>query len=241
MNRQLMKVPRAAVWLALGLAIGSSSTVLIRQLSSSPTPIPNTGAENKTPPKASLTTALLVQGEPTLGSSSAPLTVVKFSDFECTYCRQFHDRVMPRLKRQYINTGLVRFIHKDLPLSFHRQAKPAAAAARCAGEQGSYWNLYSALFAQQACLECKGAVGIAKELSLDTEKLKSCMRREATLAVITANVAEAQLHNIRATPTFVIGPSRNDGKHHGIVVEGAMPWPRFKALINQQLQAQKTL
>ena len=70
--------------------------------------------------------------------------------------------MLPSLKREYIDTGLVRFIHKDLPLPFHDQARPAAAAARCAGEQNRYWDLYSALFDQQTCLECKGVVEIAK-------------------------------------------------------------------------------
>ena len=133
----------------------------------------------------------------------------------------------------------MRFIHKDLPLPFHDQARPAAAAARCAGEQNRYWDLYSALFDQQTCLECKGVVEIAKQLSLDTSKLQACMQREATNTLITANLSEAQLHNIRATPTFVIGTSRSDGTHHGDIFEGAMPWPQFKALIDRQLNAQK--
>ena len=66
-----------------------------------------------------------------MGSNDAPLTIVEFSDFECPYCRLFHEEVLPSLKREYIDTGLVRFIHKDLPLPFHDQARPAAAAARC--------------------------------------------------------------------------------------------------------------
>ena len=66
------------------------------------------------------------------------------------------------------------------------------------------------------------------------------MQREATQTLIKANLSEAALHNIRATPTFVIGPSRKDGKHHGDIVEGAIPWSNFKTLIDQQLNAQKS-
>ena len=123
----------------------------------------------------------------------------------------------------------------DLP--FH-QARPAAAA-RCAGEQNRYWDLYSALFDQQSCLECKGVVGIAEGLNIDSSALQACIKRNTTQALIAANLSEAELHNIRATPTFVIGPSRTDAKHDGEIIEGAMPWPRFKALIDQQLQLQK--
>ena len=229
---------RAASLLALGLGLGSSGTLLFLQGTSTTTPIPEAPAKQRRP-EAALTTELLLRGEPVLGSGQAPLTIVEFSDFECPYCRLFHEEVLPSLKREYIDTGLVRFIHKDLPLPFHDQSRPAAAAARCAGEQGRYWDLYSALFDQQTCLECKGVVEIAEDINLDTSALRACMQREATKTLITTNISEAELHNIRATPTFVIGHSRTDEKHHGDVVEGAMPWPQFKAMIDKKLNAHK--
>ena len=240
MSKPPIKVLKAAAWLALGLGIGSGGTHLITQWASTSPPIPSDRAERESPPKAELITELLLKGEPALGSRHAPLTIVEFSDFECPYCRVFHEQVLPSLKREYIDTGLVRFIHKDLPLPFHRQAKPAAAAARCAGEQNRYWDLYGALFDQQNCLECKGVQGIAKELRLDSSALQACMQREATQTLIKANLSEAALHNIRATPTFIIGPSRKDGKHRGDIIEGAVPWSHFKTLIDQQLNAQKS-
>ena len=237
MNQKRIQVLKAVGWLVLGLGIGSGGTLAWQQWASNSTPEART--EQQPPPSAALTTELLLSGEPVLGDSTAPLTIVEFSDFECPYCRRFHEQVLPALKREYIDTGLVRFIHKDLPLPFHRQARPAAAAARCAGEQNRYWDLYSALFDQQTCLECKGVMEIAENVNLDTTALRACMQREATDTLINANLSEAELHNIRATPTFVIGASRHDGKHHGDVIEGAMPWPQFKALIDQRLNAQK--
>ena len=237
MNQKRIRVLKAVGWLVLGLGIGSGGTLAWQQWSSNSTP--EARVERQPPPSAALTTELLLSGEPVLGDSTAPLTIVEFSDFECPYCRRFHEQVLPALKREYIDTGLVRFIHKDLPLPFHRQARPAAAAARCAGEQNRYWDLYSALFDQQTCLECKGVMEIAENVNLETTALRACMQREATDTLINANLSEAELHNIRATPTFVIGASRHDGKHHGDVIEGAMPWPQFKALIDQRLNAQK--
>ena len=109
-------------------------------------PQPTQQAPSSTKPRAHR--PLLLKGEPALGDASAPLTIVEFSDFECSYCRRFHEQVMPQLTSKYIDTGLVR-IHKDLPLPFHPHAMPAAAAARCAGEQNRYWVLYSSLFDQQ--------------------------------------------------------------------------------------------
>ena len=238
MGRTSINVLRAVGWLALGLGVGSGGTFVLQRWASTSAPIPNARAENQPPPQAALVTELMLQGEPTLGSSKAPLTIVEFSDFQCPYCRHFHEQVLPPLKQEYINKGLVRFIHKDLPLPFHSQAKPAAAAARCAGEQNRYWDLYGALFDQQTCLDCKGVVRIAEELTLDISALQACMQREATEVLITANLSEAKLHNIRATPTFIIGPSRPDEKHRGDIIEGALPWPQFKALIDQKLKAQ---
>ena len=225
--------------LSLGVGLGIGSTVIFQGWI---TPFSSLdGSRDEQPPPPKLSTALLLDGEPAMGSPNAPLTIVEFSDFECSYCRRFHNQVLSQLKEQYVSTGLVRFVHKDLPLPFHEQAKPAAAAARCAGEQNRYWEMYAALFDQQTCLTCKGATGIANELGLDKDRLQSCMQSEVTVAMINANISEANLHNIRATPTFVIGPTRHDGKHHGDIFEGAMPWPRFKALLDQQLSALQPL
>lgn len=232
-------LPKSFALLALGVGLGSGGTVMVQRWITPAAPVDGNGTRSVQPTGPRLSTALLLTGEPAMGSPKAPLTIVEFSDFECSYCRRFHDQVLNQLKQHYVSTGLVRFVHKDLPLPFHQQAKPAAAAARCAGEQNRYWEMYAALFDQQTCLTCKGATGIADELGLDTDRLQSCMQREATQAVINANLSEANLHNIRATPTFVIGPTRDDGKHHGEIIEGTMPWPQFKALLDQQLSALK--
>lgn len=225
--------------LSLGLGLGIGGTVLLQDqvAPSAKTAIEDPAPEQ--PAEPALTTPLLLKDEQAIGSEQAPLTIVAFSDFECGYCRRFHELVMPELTAEYIDTGLVRFIYKDLPLPFHRQARPAAAAARCAIEQDRYWEMVDALFDQQNCLDCKGVVGIAEELNLNTTSLQACMKEEKTQNLIKASLSEAELHNIRATPTFVIGPTRRDGKHDGEIVEGAMPWPPFKTLLDEQLKVQR--
>ena len=234
LHQKFSRLTSSLALLALGLGLGTGGTLLLQATSRPPTNEP-AGSQTRIQPK--LTTDLLLEGEPSLGNARAPLTIVEFSDFECRYCQQFHQTVMPNLKKEYIETGLVRFIHKDLPLPFHRQALPAAAAARCAGEQNKYWTTYGALFDGQSCLECKGVVAIAREQGVDATTLQACMNRAATKALINANVSEAQLHGIRATPTFVIGPTRTDNTHRGEIVEGAMPWLQFKAMLDEQLTA----
>ena len=229
-----MQIPhRSVVGVFAGIALGIGSTLLVQRALELHLASPSQPQDR---PRPALTSPLLLNGEPTLGRTSAPITIVEFSDFECSYCRRFHEQVFPNIKRQYIDTGLVRFVHKDLPLPFHPHALPAAAAARCAGEQNRYWDLYSALFDQQNCLSCKGVLSIAGEEELDTTTLQSCMERKATVAVINANRSEASLHNISATPTFVIGPTQSDETLEGRVVEGALPWNIFKSTIDAALR-----
>ena len=112
------------------------------------------------------------------------------------------------------------------------------SCSRCAGEQDRYWDLYGALFDQRTCLECKGIVAIAEAINLDTSALRACMQGEATQTVINANLSEAELHNIRATPTFIIGPSRRDGTHHDDGKGFALG--SIQGLIDQHLQARRT-
>jgi len=183
-----------------------------------------------------LKSPLLIKGEPTLGSATAPVTIVEFSDFECPYCKRFHDEVFPQLKKDYIDKGLVRFVHKDLPLPFHEEAKPAAIAARCSSEQGLYWKTYEALFNKQTCLSCQGAEEIAASV-VNPQKLNECKKRGVASKAITANLSEAGLQGIRATPTFIVGPSQAE-THHGTVIEGAIPWEKLKDIIDDFQPAQ---
>ena len=235
LHQKLSRLTSSLALLALGLGLGTGGTLLLQ--ATNPLLPTNETGEPQTRIQPKLTTDLLLEGEPSLGHARAPLTIVEFSDFECRYCQQFHQTVMPNLKKEYIETGLVRFIHKDLPLPFHRQALPAAAAGRCAGEQNKYWTTYGALFDGQSCLQCKGVVVIAREQGIDANTLQACMNRDATKALINANVSEAQLHGIRATPTFVIGATRTDNTHRGEIVEGALPWLQFKTMLDEQLTA----
>ena len=229
-----MQVPhRGKIGFLAGVALGIGGTVFVERLLNQRLAQPSEPQSRAIP---MLTSPLWLQGEPALGDPSAPITIVEFSDFECSYCRRFHKQVMPELKRNYIDTGLVRFVHKDLPLPFHPHALPAAAAARCAAKQNRYWELYFSLFDQQNCLGCKGVLTIAAEAELNTTELQACMDRESTLALINANRSEASLHNISATPTFVIGPTQSGGSLDGQVIEGALPWATFQSTIETALR-----
>ncbi len=95
----------------------------------------------QTEPDPAKRAKLNLDGFQMLGSKNAPLTIVEFTDYQCPFCQRFHVTTFPDLKKNYIDTGKVRFYSRDLPLDFHANAMQAAEAARCAIEQGKFWEL----------------------------------------------------------------------------------------------------
>ncbi len=114
--------------------------------------------------------------EYSLGRSDAPLTLLEFTDYQCPYCRRFQSETWPLLKKNFIDTGKLRFIVRDLPLQFHSTARPAAEAAHCAGEQGKFWEMHHALLTGSDPLNAAGIDRRAREVGLDLERLHSCIQ-----------------------------------------------------------------
>ena len=105
-----MQIPhRIFVGFLAGIALGVGSTVIVKSLLGQDLPQPSKPQARLIP---ALNSPLLLMGEPALGATNAPLTIVEFSDFECSYCRRFHEKVFPQLKSEYIDTGLVRFVQQ---------------------------------------------------------------------------------------------------------------------------------
>ena len=222
-------LPRQVAVFLLGLGLGVGITLGIDQLT-----IQNARTENE-PTVPGRIEGLMIDGSPALGPIDAPVTVVEFSDFECPYCRGFHNEVLKPLMRDYIDKGLVRFVHKDLPLPFHREADLAARVARCSQADGNYWQTYERLFDRQSCLNCQGAAAVANADPEVQKQLNRCADEAATRTLVNIDRSEAELNGIRATPTFIIGPTIGPNRHQGEVHEGAMPWPEFRRLVDEAL------
>jgi len=145
-----------------------------------------------------------------LGSADAPLMIVEFSDYQCPYCQRFHAEVLPELRRNFIDTGKVRLVFKDLPLAMHREALPAAVAARCAAAQGKYWEMNEALFANQAKLSAGLYARLAEALHLDLKAFEACRTDPATTQAVRRDTREAQQFGLTSTPSFLMG--RREGE-----------------------------
>lgn len=146
-----------------------------------------------------------LQGDPRLGDSTARIGIVEFSDYQCLFCREFHREQFPRLKQKFIQTGLVRFIHKDLPLRIHTQAVHAALSAHCAGAQGRFWEMHDALFTHQGRLNPNLYPELARGLKLDEVKFKNCFENHVPEAGIREDVSLARRLGLTGTPSFLIG------------------------------------
>ncbi len=119
---------------------------------------------------------------PALGSANAPVTIIEFSDYQCSYCAKLYSTVKKKIKADYINTGKVKLYFRDLPLPMHDKAKDMALATRCANEQGKFWEMHNKIFENQnkwAYSSLSDAMKIvdsyAAEFALDSTKFKSCM------------------------------------------------------------------
>lgn len=178
-----------------------------------------------------------VQGEPFRGDASSLVAIIEYGDFECPFCRHFQHDVYPQVLDDYIKAGKVKYFYRDMPLPFHQHALPAALAARCAGEQGKYWEMYDSLFADKLASTSAEIDDQAKGLGLDTAKLDTCVNSDRFAAAIHRNVDEASKMQIRGTPTFLIGTMSpgSDLVNIKTTVIGAQPFEAFKAAIDPLL------
>jgi protein-disulfide isomerase len=167
-----------------------------------------------------------------LGSPDAPIAVVEFSDFGCPYCGRFAITTFPDLRREYLETGLVRWRYVPVSFGFAGGALMGAAsecAGRQAGEDG-FWRAHEVLYRHQGALRGEDAldrllVWLAEE-GLDADRLRACIRDPATAAALQANNRVAEEWFVRGTPTFLV---------NGAPMSGALPTDFFRKVLDTAL------
>ncbi|MBT3721364.1 thioredoxin domain-containing protein [archaeon] len=164
--------------------------------------------------------------EPYLGKSNAPVTIIEYADYECPFCKRFHDDTFDQIKKEYINTGKVKFVFSNFPLSFHQNAYKAAQAAECAHEQGEFWDYHDLLFKNQADLSYENFKKWAKDLGLSSSRFNNCMDEERYKKEVNDDFNEGQQQGAKGTPAFFI---------NGKLVSGAQPYQNFKKEIDEAL------
>ncbi len=203
-----------------------------------------------------------VDDDPMLGNPKAEVTIVEFSDFQCPFCRTFWRGAFQQIKTEYIDTGKVRFVYRDFPLSFHPAAQPAAEAAQCANDQGKFWEMHDKLFQEQ---EKKGAgtiqfseTDIKKWASqipgLDMNKWNECVVPNKYKPEVENDLKDGSAYGVSGTPTTFIGEGKiiidlqymqdriKAGEYiikfdsGSVAVVGAQPFDVFKAEIDKLLK-----
>lgn len=175
---------------------------------------------------------LKLEGFAMLGSKDAPLTVVEFTDYQCPFCQRFHVTTFAELKKNYIDTGKVRFYSRDMPLDFHSNALRAAQAARCAADQGQFWALRDIMGANPDRLDIDNILGFATQLKMDSGKLRACVETGKYKDSVQTDVMEAMKIGATGTPTFVIGKSTAEGVDGELFI-GARPYQDFDSKLKE--------
>lgn len=172
------------------------------------------------------------------GAPNARVAVIEFSDYECPFCGRHALNTLPQLAKEYIDTGKVRYVFRNLPLeSIHPNAMRAAVAAECAGEQGKYWQLHDRMFANQRALDLTSLANHGKAEGLDTTRFQQCVSGDKYSAKVRADQTEAARVGATSTPSFFIAVlTPGDSRARAVrMIRGAHPYPTFKAAIDSVL------
>jgi protein-disulfide isomerase len=165
-----------------------------------------------------------IEGYPSHGPEDAPITIVEFSDFQCPFCRRFHEETYQALLDAY--PGQIRFVYRNLPLtSIHPDAMPAAVASLCANDQGKYWEYHEKLFSSET-LDEPTYIQYATDLGLDVDTFTACLSDGSHDEFIQQDMDFAINLGIQSTPTFFV---------NGLAIVGAQPLSNFTQLIDQDL------
>ncbi|MBI2667714.1 DsbA family protein [Candidatus Woesearchaeota archaeon] len=161
------------------------------------------------------------------GDLNAPVTIIEYSDFECPFCKRFFLETLPLIKKQYIDTGKVKFVYKHFPLSsIHFNAQLAAEASECANEQNKFWEYHDLLFENSPNLRESDLVRYASQINLDMDKFKGCLKSGRYKGIIGEELREGSKNGVTGTPGFLI---------NGKLISGAQPFNVFKQAIESNL------
>ncbi|MFQ5620410.1 MAG: DsbA family protein [Candidatus Nanoarchaeia archaeon] len=161
------------------------------------------------------------------GDKDAPVEIFEFSDFQCPFCQRFYKDTLPQLQKNYIDTGKVKLIYRDFPLSIHPLSHKAAEAAECAGEQGKYWDYHNELFDNQQRLSSDIWGTLASNIDLDMTKFNTCLSTDAQADEVDKDFADGRAAGVTGTPAFFI---------NGKLLVGAQPYAAFQQVIDAELK-----
>lgn len=202
-----------------------------QQVAQAPTPTPSAPAA----PEATADPAT-ADDDPTLGEDDAPVTVIEFTDYQCPFCGRHFTDTYGQIKKNYVDTGKVKYVVRDFPLSFHPHAQKTAEATECADDQGKFWQMHDKIFETQATWSNSADVvptlkQYAADLKLNTSTFNTCLDNGTHAAEVAKDMADGSSAGISGTPGFwILGPN-GETKN----ISGAYPYATFQAAIDAML------
>lgn len=168
---------------------------------------------------------------PTLGSPSAPVTIIEFSDFQCSFCKRFWVETLPRLKEAYLDTGKARFIYRHFAI-LGKHSEQAALAAACAQEQGRFWEYHDQLFRNQGGLAFTEAKlkQYSDDIGLNAGVFGTCLGTGKYREKVERETAAAVNLGGRGTPFFIVEQR---------LLFGAQPYSVFQRIIDEELKSRE--
>lgn len=168
--------------------------------------------------------AVDVANSPVRGNKNAPVMLVEFADYQCPYCQKIHPD-LGKLQKEFGDNLAV--VYKDYPLPMHSNATKAAEAARCAGDQGKFWEYHDLLFADKK-LEPSDLKQQAVALKLDSDKFDKCLDNGLEAGAVEKDAAEGKRLGLTGTPSFFV---------NGHFFSGALTYAALRDMVAQQLNA----
>ncbi len=202
---------------------------------------PGDGGGGTTPPDTQPSSAT-IDDDAMEGSKTAKVTIIEFSDYQCPFCRKFWVETYPQIKKDYIDTGKVRLVFRDFPLSsLHPMAEKSAEASECVREKGgdtAYWKFHDKMFSEENILDSGTAGGaVTKTVTYTETDLKkwakdlgydigTCLDTGKYADEVAKDERDGSAAGVQGTPAFII---------NGQLVSGAQPYSAFKQVIDAAL------
>lgn len=170
----------------------------------------------------------------TLGSDSAPVEIIEYSNFGCPWCARFAVLIKPDIRERMIATGQVRWVYRDFLLGDHEAGNLAHEAAACAGEQGLFWPMHDQVFYNQGRWmqdrrPARTFRGYARDIGANLDQYDECMDERRYLPRIIATREQGIALGVQSTPTFIVG---------GLMVAGALPYDSIRTLVMRAMPAE---
>jgi len=176
-----------------------------------------------------------IDDDPQLGDGNAKVTIIEFGDYQCPLCRAFWRETLPRIKKEYVDTGRVRIVFRDFPIQdIHPEALVTAMAAECAEDQGKYWEFHDKAFREQdrrgrdvVRYNARDVRRWAAEIGLEAAAFDQCLDSERYKAEVLQDYQDGADIGMKGTPVFFI---------NGRALVGAHPFATFQKVIEEELR-----